>query len=314
MLNRFGIALAAAGALFAASVPAAHAAFPEKDITFIIPYGPGGGFDSYVRKVAPLMEKHLPNNVNVVPKNVPGAGGRQAIASVYRAKPDGYTIAIFNMPGMALDQIIGKKTRFDIKEFSWIAQLAVSPYVVAVAKEGPFNSIKDLQKADRQLKYGETSPGSTAGVSGRILASTLGIKTNFLSGYEGSAKIAITLIQGNTDYHMFAVRSFAKYAESGDLKPLLSLEEKSPFPDVPTAADIGHPELLDLGVNRFVGAPPKTPDDVVKVLEGAILKALDEDEMKKWVRPVAGLGADETGKKVDRLITFFTKYKSALQQ
>lgn len=313
MFKQFAIGLAAAGAVLAAGMPGANAAFPEKDITFIIPYGPGGGFDSYVRKVAPLMEKHLPGGVNVVPKNEPGAGGRKAVASVYRAKPDGYTIAIFNMPGMALDQIVGKKTRFDIKKFSWIAQLAVSPYVMGVAKNGPFNSVEDLQKADRQLKYGETSASSTAGISGRIVAATLGINTKYISGYKGSAKIAITLIQGNTDYHMFAERSFTKYAESGDLKPILSFREKSAFPGVPTPKDIGHPELLDLGVNRFVGAPPDTPSDVVKVLEEAILKSLDEKEMQEWVRPVAGLNAEETTKKVERLITFFTKYKSALQ-
>ena len=75
------------------------AGFPERDITFIIPNQVGGGFDAYVRAIAPVMEKYLPNKVNVVPLNVPAGGGAKGVNQLYRARPDGYTIGILNVPG-----------------------------------------------------------------------------------------------------------------------------------------------------------------------------------------------------------------------
>lgn len=293
----------------------ASAAFPEKNITFIIPYGPGGGFDTYVRKVAPLMEKHLSGGVNVIPKNVTGAGGRKAISDLYRAKPNGYTIAIFNMPGMLLDKILGKKTRYDIEKFSWLGQIARSPYTLSISTKGKYNSIQDLMKA-KGLKYAVTSPSSTSYVAGKILANTLGMDVKFLPGYKGSAKISLSLIRGDTDLSLFATRQHVKYAKGGDLKAALSLEAKSPYPGVPTVADIGHPGLASLATERIVGTAPKTPAAIVKVLETALMKALNDPTMKAWAkkgrRPLLARNASQTADRVDELIKFYSKYKSVL--
>ncbi|MCZ6448423.1 MAG: tripartite tricarboxylate transporter substrate binding protein, partial [Alphaproteobacteria bacterium] len=73
MIKPIGLGAAALGAVTLALAGTAGAAFPEKNITFIIPYGPGGGFDTYVRKISPVMQKYLGGKINVVPKNVAGA-------------------------------------------------------------------------------------------------------------------------------------------------------------------------------------------------------------------------------------------------
>src|SRR5437588_8902325 len=80
------------------------AAFPAKNIQFIIPYAPGGGFDVYVRLIGPVMEKYLPNRVGIVPVNIAAGGGSRGVAQLYRAKPDGYTVGILNIPGMFILQ------------------------------------------------------------------------------------------------------------------------------------------------------------------------------------------------------------------
>src|SRR3982074_3265062 len=80
--------------------PPAAAAYPEQDITIVIPSVVGGGFDSYARAITPAMERYLPNKVSIVPQNVPTLGGGGGASIVYRAKPDGYTIGMFNIPGM----------------------------------------------------------------------------------------------------------------------------------------------------------------------------------------------------------------------
>jgi tripartite-type tricarboxylate transporter receptor subunit TctC len=292
-----------------------NAAFPEKNITFIIPYAPGGGFDTYVRKIAPMMEKHLPNKVNVLPKNVDGAGGRKALTDLSRAKPNGYSIAIFNMPGMLLDKIIGKKTRYDIEKFVWLSQLAVSPYTLAVNSKGPYQTIKALQGASN-LKYPVTSPASTAAVAGKIMANALGMKVQILPGYKGSSKTSLSIIRGDTHLSLFANRQYAKYAKSGDLKAVLSFEKKSPWPGVPTVGDIGHPELEVLATERIIGTVPGTPKAIAKILEMALIKGGNEKSIQAWAkkgkRALNPTTAKQTAARVQELIKFYSTFKSVL--
>lgn len=315
MIRTTGLTAAVLGAAVMLTGGAQAAGFPEKDITFIIPYGPGGGFDTYVRKFAPEIQKYLPNKVNVVPKNVSGGGGRKALSQVWRAKPDGYTIAIYNMPGMALDKILGKKSKFDISKFTWLSKIGHSPYVLAVSTKGKFNSFKDLQKA-KGLKYAVTSPSSTSWVAGNILAKATGLDITFLPGYKGSAKIALSLIRGDTQLSLFAGNSYGKYAKGGDVKAVLSLEEKSPFKGVPTVGDIGHPGLTSLATERVVGGPPGMPANVVKILETAILKAGASKAIQEWAaktrQTIKPLSAADTNKRVNGVLKFYSKYKSVL--
>ena len=314
MIKKVILSAALLGAAMAMSGNAA-ADFPEKNITFIIPYGPGGGYDTYVRKVAPLMEKYLPNGVNVIPKNVDGAGGRKALNDLYRAKPNGYTIAIFNMPGMLLDKILGKKTRYDIEKFTWLGQIARSPYTLAISTKSKYNSIEDLKKAG-ELKYAVTSPASTAYVAGKIMASTLGLNVKFLPGYKGSAKISLSLIRGDTDLSLFATRQYIKYAKGGDLKAVLSLEEKSPHAGIPTVADIGHAGLTALASERTVGTVPNTPKKIASVLTNALMRALNDPVMTAWAkkgrRPLNPKNAEQAAANVKHLIAFYSKYRSVL--
>lgn len=314
MIRKSLLAATVLGAAAAMS-GSAFAAFPEKNITFIIPYGPGGGFDTYVRKLAPMMEKYLPNKVNVIPKNVDGAGGRKAISDLWRAKPNGYTIAIFNMPGMLLDKIIGKKTRYEIENFTWLTRIAVTPYTLAVNSKGPYTTLDALKKA-RGLKYPVTSPASTAAVAGLIMANAIGLDVKLLPGYKGSAKTSLSIIRGDTHLSLFANRQYAKYAKGGDLKAVLSLEDKSPWPGVPTVGDIGHPELTALATERIVGTAPGTPHAIAKVLEDALVKGGYDPSIQAWAkkgkRPLNPTSAADTKKRVDHLITFYSKFKSIL--
>src|SRR5436853_6383443 len=80
----------------------AAAVFPAKNIQFIIPYAAGGGFDSYVRFISPVIEQHLPNRVSIVPINITAGSGARGISQLYPSKPHGYTIGILDVPGMSI--------------------------------------------------------------------------------------------------------------------------------------------------------------------------------------------------------------------
>src|SRR5580692_8964220 len=96
----------------------AAAAFPNKNIQFVIPYAPGGGFDVYVRVIAPVMEKYLPNKVTIVPINVAAGAGSRGVTQLYRSKPDGYTVGILNIPGMFILQQQQGAGAYDLSKFS----------------------------------------------------------------------------------------------------------------------------------------------------------------------------------------------------
>jgi tripartite-type tricarboxylate transporter receptor subunit TctC len=316
MIKRIGMGAAAFGAAALVAAGSASAAFPEKNITFIIPYGPGGGFDTYVRKIAPVMAKYLGGKVNVVPKNVAGAGGRKALNVLYRAKPDGYNIAVFNMPGMLLDKILGKKQSYDIDKFTWLGRIAQSKYVLTVGKKSPYQDIKSLQKA-KGLKYAVTSKASGSYVAGKIMAKAMGLDIKFLTGYKGSAKISLSMVRGDTHLSLFNTRSYAKWAKGGDIKAVLSFEPKSPFPGVPTAREVKHPSLEALTIERVVGTTPGVPAAVQKKLSDALFAALNDPSIQAWhkktKRPIDPLSGADTAKLLGNLVKFFQQYKDILK-
>lgn len=313
---RLGAALVM-GATLGAAAPAGAAGFPEKDITFIIPYATGGGFDTYVRKIAPELAKYLPNKVNVVPKNIAGAGGKKALAQLARETPDGYHIAIFNMPGMLLDKILDKKTSYDIDKFVWLGRIAQSQYALSVSTKGPYQTLDALKQAKTPLKYAVTSPSSGSYVAGKIMAKALGLDINFLPGYKGSSKISLSIVRGDTHLSLFNTLSLAKWMKGGDLKAVLSFEDKSSFAGVPTVASVGQKELELLTIERLVGTTPGVSADVQKILSDALLATLNGKEIQAWHkksgRPVDPLSGPETGKLVNNLSAFFGKYKDVLK-
>ena len=194
MLARFGLGAIALAIATTFAIPGAVAKYPEKTITFIIPYKPGGGFDTYVRALAPILEKRL--GVTVVPKNMPGAGGRKGATYLYKSKPDGYRISIMNLPGKAIAAIQGKKgVGYDIRKFTWLGQIASDSYVIAVAGKSKIQSIADLKKLGRTIKPAGTGKGATSYVVSQIAGNILGLKLKLVTGYKGSSGMSIAVIR-----------------------------------------------------------------------------------------------------------------------
>ncbi len=105
-----------------ASKAIAQSSFPSKVITFIVPTSPGGGFDTFSRMVIPYLRKYLPHPVNIVVKNIPGGDWNIGITKMYRSKPDGYTIGLINLPGNAINQMLGT-AKYDLTKITCLANL-----------------------------------------------------------------------------------------------------------------------------------------------------------------------------------------------
>ena len=309
---------AVAAATLALGLPATgQAEFPEKEITFIIPFSPGGGMDTTPRAIMGPMSKYLPNNVKVVPKNIPGAGGRRGYAELARAKPDGYTICVINFPGAAIPSLTGQKVAYDINEFVWIARMSNSAYVIASAgKNDAVKSFGDLKKLGRPVKITHTGYGSTAYAAAGIVREAMGINSLPVSGYKSSQEYIVGMIRGDGDATIAPVESFYKFVQSGDVRALVTFEAKSTLPDVPTVRSLGFNELEGLGVDRMVAAPPGTPDSVRKILSEAFIKAMQDPEAQAWAkkvkRPFDPMDTEEATVYLKKSIAFYTKYKQAL--
>ena len=307
---------AAAAALLLAGAPAQ--AFPEKNITFIIPFSPGGGFDTYVRMISPYVEKYLPKKVNVVPTNMPGAGGRKGLTAGYRAKPDGHTLTVANVPGVAIPPILGQKVSYDLNKMTWIGRLSVDYYMLAVSTKSPVKSVDALKKASMSdvIKMPSTGPGSTAHAMSKIFMGVLGFKGEIVSGYQGTKEMTVAVIRGDVPASTLPNNSMRKYVESGDIRALLTTEHPSPWKGVPSAKDAGVTDLDGLAIQRLVGGAPGIPREVRKILSDAFLKAMNDPKLKaaaaKAKRPFAPLSGVEAKQVLDKQLAVYLRFKEDL--
>jgi tripartite-type tricarboxylate transporter receptor subunit TctC len=311
---------AAVGALAAPrTASAAPSDYPNKNIQFVVPYAPGGGFDIYVRAVTPVMEKYLPRKVSIVPLNVASGGGSRGIAQAFRARPDGYTITIINIPGLFILQAQQGTGAFDLNRFTWIGAMGEGEkYFISVGERSPLKTFDDLKRlsAQRPIKLSVTGPEGTAYMASVVGTQLLGLRTQLITGYRGSADYVVAAVRGDSDAVVAALPTTYRFRRGNQLRPLASFETKSSIPGIPDATSLGKPELDLIRVERLVAAPPGTPPDIVNVLSAALGKALVDPVVTKWAVENDVVMIPRTPQEavatLNQQRAFFEKYKSSL--
>ncbi len=286
MVNIGRRTLMAVGASALLPAFAAAAGLPHKDITFLIPYAPGGGFDAYVRTAIPHMIDALPPGTRIIPVNLDGAGGAKAASQLYHAKPDGSMISVLNMPGALILQMLQGNAGYDLSRFSWIGNLGSDPYAVCVGMESPIKSMDDVMALSKKrvVKFPCTGPASMANAATLIANKLLGIRGQIISGYKGSNDYIIGTVRGDGDVAISSLTSMVGLAQAGIVRIIATFEDKSSLPGVPDAHALGQPELAQLVQYRPVAAPPGLPADVTTILADALTKALTNPEMVAWAK------------------------------
>ncbi len=261
-----------------------QAAFPDKEITWIVPYSPGGGFDAWSRQIGATMKKYLPGGVDVVIKNVTGAGGRTGSITLYRARPDGYTVGLLDVAGLVPYQkaVGADKAGFDVDKFVWVGRVATEPWLLMTSAKSPLKTVEDLKKK-KDLSWGIEGEGSTKWLFSVLEANEMGLPIRVVSGYGGTGELLPASIRGDFDVWTNAGPAHIPYVKSGDLRALLQFGEKRmpAFADVPTAKELGFDIVAE--ILRLVAAPPGTPADRVKIIEEAFLKAMHDKDFLGWV-------------------------------
>lgn len=295
----------------------AMAEFPgDNKITFVIPYNPGGGFDTIVRTYAPALEKAL--GTTVVPENIAGGSGTRGGQAVYRADPDGYTIGIFNIPGLTISEVTDRDIGFKLSEITWIANLAESKYAIAVKGDSPIQSVQDLCNLGRPIKLSDTGPDSTSSITSVIAFNIIGCEITNITGYGGSNDTMIAVMRGDVDATLKPISSLAKYTKSGDLRVIVTLTTEPVLDGVPTVKDLGYPQIAKFTVNRVVGGPPGMPADVAAKLAEGFRAATESETVQSWAAGTSTelnfMDAASTKAMMDDLSNFYLQYKDLLKK
>lgn len=278
---------------------AAAAEYPAQDIHFIIPYGAGGGFDLEVRGIAPAMQAALGNRVQIVPDNVPTGGGVLGVSQLYRARPDGYTLGIMNIPGLFVLQRAGGAA-FDLARFAYIGSMGRDTYGIGVAAGSPLRNMKDLEtlSAQRPIKFTTTGREGTAFSATVIAMHLLNLRSTFITGYKGSNDYVVAAIRGDGDAVVTTLPVLQQMRQGGLLRILATFETKSSIAGAEDATSLAQPELATIVLQRIVAAPPKLPPAIQSTLSMALAKALSSPEAQaraaKTGTILEALSPDET--------------------
>ena len=284
--SRWRAAIAALG--FAAAT-AANAAYPERPITLIVPFPPGGGTDLSARLIVPYIEKYLGNDARIVVMNKGGAGGDIGAAEIAKSKPDGYTIGFMNVPN-TLMKSHERPTSWNIGSFVPIANLVYDPAVFAVLPNGKYQTLAALA-ADAKKRPGEI-PVSSAGAGSNThldliaFEEAAGIKVLHVP-YEGGGQSRTALLGGHVEMVASALGDVQRFIEQGQLKAL-AIGSKTRFPlapNIPTFIEQGY--KVEGGSSRGLIAPKGTPQEYIDLLAAATEKALKDPELIRKANEIA---------------------------
>jgi tripartite-type tricarboxylate transporter receptor subunit TctC len=278
----YGIALMAVISFsFVSGTLNGAAAFPDKPISFIVPFGAGGGTDGMARALAPRLEKEL--GVPVAVKNERGSGGRRGSITLYKSKPDGYSIGFAHFATLLYDETLGKKKNpIDYKKYAVILKVDHALFFIHVSKKSPFKSIKDFKTAGRPIKFAATGVGSPSYLIPKALHMAVDFPASFVTGQKNLAAAALSVARGDVDAATGTLTHFRGVMD--DVRPLVYISEERSvkLPDVPTIKEEGYGKLASFDVPWIVTAPPGTPEDRLEVFRKALRKIGKSQEFLDW--------------------------------
>ncbi len=260
----------------------AQTRFPNKPITLVVPFAPGGIADLTARAVAEHMAKGL--SQAVVVDNRPSAGSIVASQAVATAKPDGHTLLLMSN-GNAVSVGLFKKLPFDAqKDFAPISTLGYFDIGLFVAANSKFATLKDALAYARanpgKLNVGTIAPGSTQHLSAKLFETVAGVDV-LVVPYKGSPGVLTALRAGEIDIAFEIVGPMVPQLTSGVIKALaVSSDKRNPaLPDVPTVMQAGVPGYNVASWNALA-APAGTPPEVLDKLGRAAREAVASPEVQ----------------------------------
>jgi tripartite-type tricarboxylate transporter receptor subunit TctC len=291
-LARFAVSVMVAG-----SASGAYAqAYPNKPVTIVVPYAPGGATDIVVRMMGQILSTQL--GQSFVIENKPGGGGLIGIEQVARSKPDGYTLLGASTGPVTISPLLYKDRKFDpMARLEPISLFANTPGILMVRNGVAAKSVDELVALSRsqppgKLNMASSGNGSLQQLMGEFFQIKNGIKWTHIP-FTGSVPAMNELMAERVDTMVDVVASAAPFVQAGRLRALAVTTPKrsSRLPDVPTMAELGYPGYNFSGWQALL-APKGTPPEIVEKLNAVLDKALKTPEVKDQLDK---LGAEPIG-------------------
>ena len=291
----------AAMLLALAGAAAAQSNYPDKPITMIVPFPPGGVADTVARPVAEALARELGQTVIV--ENRAGAGGATGIGAASRAPADGYTL-LMSLSSISIlpeaDKILSRKPQFTIDQFKPIARFTADPTVLVVRADAPWKTlaefVADLKTKPGKFNYGSSGNYGTMHVPMEMLKSSAGISVTHIP-YTGAGPAVLALLGGQVDALSTGPASVLAHITAGKVRALAHWGDKplASLPSVPSLKGAGYPAQFAQWSALFV--PAGTPDAVVQKLRAAARKAAADPQVvatiSKAGSPIEYLDAPE---------------------
>ena len=274
--------------ILALAVPVAadvHAAdYPERNITVVVPFPPGGASDVTARLTSNKLSERVGKSVII--ENRAGANGGLGAAGVKSAAPDGYTVLIGSIGVYAINPGLYKNLKYDpLKDFDLLSLLVRTPNVLVTSPDFPVNTAADLiahlKKNPNQVTFASSGIGSSDHLTAALFWQKTGT-TGVHVPYKGGGPAINDLMGSHANASFQNLGAVAQHIRAGKLKALAVTGEKraAALPDVPTTAEAG---IVDLVVYSWqaAAAPKGLPPDVRTKLENEIAAAINSPEATK---------------------------------
>lgn len=261
-------------ALLIPSLANAADPYPSKSVKVIVPFPPGGGADTLIRLLAPMMGDLWKQSLII--ENRPGASGLIGADVVAQSPADGYTLLMGTTAAV---------TEKNVSQFAPVALVSASPYVVTVNPALNVSSIKALiayAKANPgKVRYGSSGPGSASHLAGELFSSMAGV-TLLHVPYKGTGQALTDLLAGHIDLMFAPAQTVMPQIESGKLLALAQTGAKrsEALPNIPTVAEAG---LAGYSAVGWFGlfAPVNTPKPVIQKINQTVMFVMGQEKIRK---------------------------------
>ena len=262
--------------------------WPAKPVRIVVPLPPGGTADTLGRLVAQRLSENFKENFVI--ENRPGAGGVIGSDFVAKSAPDGYTLVVSSVASHCVAPALSRTFPFDpVRDFTHIALLGGPPGVLVVNPSLPARDLREFiayaKAQGGKLAYG--SPGN--GTQGHLIAEQLkqiaGIEMTHVP-YKGAALAVADLVAGHLPVTSTTLTTAATQIRAGRARALaVSSEKRVPdFPDVPTFAELGYPQL-SASIWFSLSGPAGMPSEIVHRLNAQVRRILQLPDVRERLRP-----------------------------
>ena len=314
MLARRTLLASAGLSLAAPAVLRAQGAFPNRPIRMIVPWPPGQATDLMGRVVAQKVSELL--GQPIVPENKAGAGGMIGTDAVAKAAPDGYTLLAASTGPISTAPLVQKTPYDPVKDFAPVAQLGISPYVLAVNPKFPAANAAEfvaaLKKDPGKYTYASSGTGAAAHLIALMFLAKAGLEATHVP-FQGSSPALTSVVAGQVDFSVDTLAATGPLIRQGGLRGLgVSLASGTELaPELPPLARLPGMSAYDVGAFGGYMLPAGTPAEIVQRFAAATAEAMRSDEVRGRL---AQIGFQPQHRDTADFIAFLARHRAEFAQ